>query len=79
MRAEAAQGAMSSYSLGLRCECGARRSDGSRRWCAECRYANATGESGRRRGLLPRHGGAMLMVCSRGCAAMLLWCARLFF
>jgi hypothetical protein len=46
MRAEAAQGAMSSYSLGLRCECGARRSDGSRRWCAECRYANATGESG---------------------------------
>jgi hypothetical protein len=37
---------MSSYSLGLRCECGARRSDGSRRWCAQCRYANATGESG---------------------------------
>jgi hypothetical protein len=37
---------MSSYALGLRCECGARRSDGSRRWCAQCRYANATGESG---------------------------------
>jgi hypothetical protein len=31
--------------LGLRCEeCWARRSDGSRRWCARRRYANATGE-----------------------------------
>jgi hypothetical protein len=47
MRAEAAEGAvMSSYTLGLRCECGARRTDGSRRWCAQCRYANATGEPG---------------------------------
>jgi hypothetical protein len=35
---------MSSYALSLLCECGARRSDGSRRWCAQCRYANATGE-----------------------------------
>ena len=35
---------MSSYTLGLRCECGARRTDSSRRWCARCRYANATGE-----------------------------------
>jgi hypothetical protein len=33
------------YVLGLLCECGARRSDGSRRWCAQCRYANATGEA----------------------------------
>jgi hypothetical protein len=43
--AEAAEGAvMSSYSLGLLCECGARRTDDSRRWCARCRYTNATGE-----------------------------------
>jgi hypothetical protein len=34
-----------SYSLGLLCECcGARRTDSSRRWCAQCRYTNATGE-----------------------------------
>jgi hypothetical protein len=33
------------YSLGLLCEaCCAPRSDSSRRWCARCRYANATGE-----------------------------------
>ena len=33
-----------SYALGLLCECGARRSDGSRRWCAECRYSKAPWE-----------------------------------
>jgi hypothetical protein len=41
-----AQGAVMSpgYSLGLLCECcGARRSDGSRRWCAECRDSKAPG------------------------------------
>jgi len=27
------------YALGLRCECGANRSDGSRRLCAQCREA----------------------------------------
>ena len=27
------------YALGLRCECGASRSDGSRRLCAQCRYS----------------------------------------
>jgi hypothetical protein len=53
MRAEAAEGAVSrtrerktstSYALGLLCECGARRSDGSRRWCAEYRYSKAPWE-----------------------------------
>jgi len=53
MPAEAAEGAVSrtrerktstSYALGLLCECGARRSDGSRRWCAECRYSKAPWE-----------------------------------
>ena len=33
-----------SYALGLLCECGTRRSDGSRRWCAECRYSKAPWE-----------------------------------
>jgi hypothetical protein len=27
------------YALGLRCECGASSSDGSRRLCAQCRYS----------------------------------------
>jgi hypothetical protein len=39
MRAEAAEGAVmtTGYALGLLCEvCGARRSDGSRRLCAQC-------------------------------------------
>src|SRR5215471_6074229 len=54
MRAEAAEGALmgrtrerktsTSYALGLLCECGTRRSDGSRRWCAECRYSKAPWE-----------------------------------
>ena len=47
MRSEATQGAVmtTGYTLGLLCECcGAPRSDGSRRWCAQCRYANATSE-----------------------------------
>jgi hypothetical protein len=46
MRAETSEGAvMGSYTLGLRCEdCGGPRSDTSLRWCARCRYANATGE-----------------------------------
>ena len=46
MRSEAAKGAVMSpgYALGLLCECcGARRSDGSRRWCAECRDSKAPG------------------------------------
>jgi hypothetical protein len=38
MRSEAAEGAMS-YTLGLRCACGAPRSDGSRRLCAQCHEA----------------------------------------
>ena len=39
MRSEATEGAVMSpgYTLGLRCEeCGARRSDGSLRWCSAC-------------------------------------------
>jgi hypothetical protein len=45
VRAEAAPIRMSTYKLGLMCECcSGRRSDGSRRWCAQCRYSNATGE-----------------------------------
>jgi len=39
MRAEATQSVMmaTGYTFGLLCErCGARRSDGSRRWCAQC-------------------------------------------
>jgi hypothetical protein len=45
MRAEAAPGAVMGYALGLRCEeCGARRSDSSRCWCAECRVSKAPGE-----------------------------------
>ena len=46
VRAEAAPIRMSTYKLGLMCECcSGRRSDGSRRWGAQCRYANATGEA----------------------------------
>jgi hypothetical protein len=45
MRAEAAEGAVS-YALGLRCECGARRSDSSRRWCAQCHYLAPEATSG---------------------------------
>ena len=54
MRAEAAEGAVmgrtrerktsTSYALGLLCECGARRSDNSRRLCAQCRYSKAPWE-----------------------------------
>ena len=53
MRAKAAEGAVSrtgerktstSYALGLLCECGARRSDNSRRLCAQCRYSKAPWE-----------------------------------
>jgi len=47
MRSEAAEGVVMSpgYTLGLLCECcGARRSDGSRRLCAQCRYSKAPGE-----------------------------------
>jgi len=47
MRAEAAEGAaMSStgYARGLLCECGARRSDNSRRLCAQRRYLKAPWE-----------------------------------
>ena len=33
------------YALGLLCECGGRRSDGSCRWCAEWRYSKAPWES----------------------------------
>ena len=32
------------YALGLLCECGARRSDNSRRLCAQCRYSKAPWE-----------------------------------
>jgi hypothetical protein len=42
VRTEAAEGAVmaTSYTFGLLCErCGARRSDGSRRLCAQCRDA----------------------------------------
>ena len=42
MCAKAAEGAVTSstgYARGLLCECGARRSDGSRRLCAQCRYS----------------------------------------
>jgi hypothetical protein len=36
---------MSSYTLGLVCECcGARRTDSSRRWCTRCRYSKAARE-----------------------------------
>jgi len=47
MRAEAAEGAVMSstgYARGLLCECGARRSDNSRRLCAQCRYSKAPWE-----------------------------------
>ena len=38
-----------SYALGLLCECGARRSDGSRRWCAEWPvFESAMGDEQRR-------------------------------
>ena len=78
MPAEAAEGAVSrtrerktstSYALGLLCECGARRSDGSRRWCAECRHSNAPWEMSSVEAAT-RHGGGMLMACSHECAAM---------
>ena len=45
MRSEAAEGAVmtTSYTFGLLCErCGVPRSDGSRRWCAQC-YEAASG------------------------------------
>jgi hypothetical protein len=32
------------YARGLLCECGARRSDGSQHWCAECHRSKAPGE-----------------------------------
>jgi hypothetical protein len=44
MRSETAEGAVMSYTLGLLCECGARRSDNSRRLCAQCRYSKAPWE-----------------------------------
>jgi hypothetical protein len=44
MRSETAEGAVMSYTLGLLCECGARRSDNSRRLCAQCRYSKASWE-----------------------------------
>jgi hypothetical protein len=47
MRSEAAQDAVmaTGYARGLLCECcGARRSDASRRLCAQCRYSKAPWE-----------------------------------
>ena len=48
MCAKAAEGAVTSstgYARGLLCECcGARRSDGSRRLCTQCRYSKAPWE-----------------------------------
>ena len=47
MHAEAVEGAVMSstgYARRLLCECGARRSDNSRRLCAQCRYSKAPWE-----------------------------------
>jgi len=52
------------HKLGLVCECGAPRSDGSRRLCAQCYEAWAASRLRRHRG------GRTLMACWRGCAAM---------
>jgi hypothetical protein len=35
-----------SYALGLVCACGARRSDGSRRWCVRCHNLSPEATSG---------------------------------
>jgi hypothetical protein len=56
------------YARGLLCECGAHRSDGSRRWCAECRYSKAPWEINSVEAARRRHGGKSPTACSRGCA-----------